>query len=243
MAARLAIGTYEQLVYGAEAKLASSSDEKIRISVESLFRNEAHMGAVTCISSSGSGKYIASVRPKPCRMPLYRNIPCSLPPDLSMSNVLRLKHCISKSNAQIHPGVLRVCTHDSSPMHTPIYILTQSLKHICMHDIRLYALAISQLPRTCIAQPVQISPIVKRTPSYQGSSDETIRIFDIARLKDYGTLYGHEGSINCLEFYQDSHLISGSGDGSSTHTSSFSKSSHPSTLLGATFTTPALQLA
>ncbi|GAB5366451.1 hypothetical protein AAMO2058_001145000 [Amorphochlora amoebiformis] len=105
MAARLAIGTYEQLVYGAEAKLASSSDEKIRISVESLFRNEAHMGAVTCISSSGSGKYIAS-----------------------------------------------------------------------------------------------------------GSSDETIRIFDIARLKDYGTLYGHEGSINCLEFYQDSHLISGSGD-------------------------------
>jgi len=46
-----------------------------------------------------------------------------------------------------------------------------------------------------------------------GSSDETIRLFDIAQLKDFSALYGHTGEITCLEFFGEGYLLSGSGDG------------------------------
>jgi protein MAK11 len=46
-----------------------------------------------------------------------------------------------------------------------------------------------------------------------GSTDETIRIFDLRRRKDYGILACHSGSISCLAFYKQKMLFSGGDDG------------------------------
>lgn len=35
-----------------------------------------------------------------------------------------------------------------------------------------------------------------------GSSDETVRVFDMVQLKDYSALYGHEGGVTCLDFFK-----------------------------------------
>eukprot|EP00040_Diaphanoeca_grandis_P030037 m.176886 g.176886 ORF g.176886 m.176886 type:complete len:352 (+) comp31864_c5_seq2:163-1218(+) len=47
-----------------------------------------------------------------------------------------------------------------------------------------------------------------------GSSDEIIKIYDLAKQKEYGTLMEHQGTITCLEFFNQTHLLSGSEDGS-----------------------------
>lgn len=46
-----------------------------------------------------------------------------------------------------------------------------------------------------------------------GSTDETIRIFDLSKRKDVGTLTSHAGSVTCLAFVAAELLISGSEDG------------------------------
>jgi protein MAK11 len=46
-----------------------------------------------------------------------------------------------------------------------------------------------------------------------GSTDETVRIFDLKKRKDYGTLALHSGSITCLEFYNSEFLLSAGEDG------------------------------
>lgn len=46
-----------------------------------------------------------------------------------------------------------------------------------------------------------------------GGADQTIHLFDMEELKDYGSLYGHEGPVTALDFWGDSHLLSGGGDG------------------------------
>lgn len=47
-----------------------------------------------------------------------------------------------------------------------------------------------------------------------GSSDEHIKLYDINRKKEIGSLLmQHTGSINCLAFHQKSHLLSASVDG------------------------------
>eukprot|EP00899_Mesostigma_viride_P023362 jgi/Mesvir1/420/Mv11303-RA.1 len=49
-----------------------------------------------------------------------------------------------------------------------------------------------------------------------GGGDDTIRIFDMKKSRDLGSLIKHEGAVTCLEFYgapNASHLLSGGDDG------------------------------
>lgn len=43
-------------------------------------------------------------------------------------------------------------------------------------------------------------------------SDVAASIFDAQRRIEYGTLNHHDGSVTCLEFFQSTHLLSGSVD-------------------------------
>lgn len=46
-----------------------------------------------------------------------------------------------------------------------------------------------------------------------GSNDENIRLYDLQKRKELGTLMHHAGTILCLEFFKNKWLISGGGDG------------------------------
>lgn len=46
-----------------------------------------------------------------------------------------------------------------------------------------------------------------------GGTDETIRIFDLNTRLEFGALHRHKGTISCVEFFADSHLLSGGEDG------------------------------
>ncbi|KAI3644216.1 hypothetical protein MP228_010380 [Amoeboaphelidium protococcarum] len=46
-----------------------------------------------------------------------------------------------------------------------------------------------------------------------GSSDEVIKLFNMKKKKELGSLHSHSGSIHSLKFYKDSHMISASSDG------------------------------
>lgn len=46
-----------------------------------------------------------------------------------------------------------------------------------------------------------------------GSSDEIIRVYDIRRRKEVGSLHSHRGTITALAFHGQSHLFSGGADG------------------------------
>uniref|UniRef100_A0A8D1N5U4 PAK1 interacting protein 1 n=1 Tax=Sus scrofa TaxID=9823 RepID=A0A8D1N5U4_PIG len=46
-----------------------------------------------------------------------------------------------------------------------------------------------------------------------GSKDETIHIYDMKKKVDHGALVHHNGTITCLKFYGNRHLISGAEDG------------------------------
>ncbi|XP_029929414.1 p21-activated protein kinase-interacting protein 1-like [Myripristis murdjan] len=46
-----------------------------------------------------------------------------------------------------------------------------------------------------------------------GSKDETIQVYNMRKKTEHGALLHHDGTITCLEFYGDSHLLSGAEDG------------------------------
>ncbi|CAN9502987.1 unnamed protein product [Ophioblennius macclurei] len=46
-----------------------------------------------------------------------------------------------------------------------------------------------------------------------GSKDETIQVYDMKKKIEHGVLLHHDGTISCLEFYSNSHLLSGGEDG------------------------------
>ncbi|XP_067857854.1 p21-activated protein kinase-interacting protein 1-like isoform X2 [Heptranchias perlo] len=46
-----------------------------------------------------------------------------------------------------------------------------------------------------------------------GSKDETIQLYDMKKKIDQGSLLQHDGTITCLEFYRNTHLLSGAEDG------------------------------
>ncbi|XP_018413716.1 PREDICTED: p21-activated protein kinase-interacting protein 1 [Nanorana parkeri] len=46
-----------------------------------------------------------------------------------------------------------------------------------------------------------------------GSKDETIQIYDLKKKVEHGALLHHNGSVTCLEFYGNTHLLSGAEDG------------------------------
>ena len=52
-------------------------------------------------------------------------------------------------------------------------------------------------------------------PKYlvSGGVDEVIRIFDLKKRKDIGSINQHDGSIKALDFYDSTHLISAADDG------------------------------
>ena len=46
-----------------------------------------------------------------------------------------------------------------------------------------------------------------------GGSDETIRVYNLKRHKEVGTLLEHKSAVTALAFFRGSHLLSGSADG------------------------------
>ncbi|XP_043531322.1 p21-activated protein kinase-interacting protein 1-like [Chiloscyllium plagiosum] len=46
-----------------------------------------------------------------------------------------------------------------------------------------------------------------------GSKDETIQLYNMKKKIDQGSLLYHDGTITCLEFYGNTHLLSGAEDG------------------------------
>lgn len=46
-----------------------------------------------------------------------------------------------------------------------------------------------------------------------GSKDETIQIYDMKKKIECGALLQHNGTVTCLEFYGNAHLLSGAEDG------------------------------
>ncbi|XP_078282863.1 p21-activated protein kinase-interacting protein 1-like [Rhinoraja longicauda] len=46
-----------------------------------------------------------------------------------------------------------------------------------------------------------------------GSKDETIHLYNMKKKIDQGSLLHHNGTITCLEFFENTHLISGAEDG------------------------------
>jgi len=46
-----------------------------------------------------------------------------------------------------------------------------------------------------------------------GSTDESIKVYDLKNKKEIGTLMKHSDKITSLHFFQNTHLISGSADG------------------------------
>ncbi|RIB16314.1 WD40-repeat-containing domain protein [Gigaspora rosea] len=46
-----------------------------------------------------------------------------------------------------------------------------------------------------------------------GSTDEIIKLYDIKKRKEIGSLLQHDGSITTIKFYNKTHMISGSEDG------------------------------
>ncbi|XP_034558172.1 p21-activated protein kinase-interacting protein 1-like [Notolabrus celidotus] len=46
-----------------------------------------------------------------------------------------------------------------------------------------------------------------------GSKDETMQLYDMKKRIEHGALLHHDGTISCLEFYGNSHLLSGGEDG------------------------------
>ena len=46
-----------------------------------------------------------------------------------------------------------------------------------------------------------------------GGSDEVIKIYDLKKRKDLGSLVQHNGAITSLQFYSRNHLLSASEDG------------------------------
>jgi protein MAK11 len=46
-----------------------------------------------------------------------------------------------------------------------------------------------------------------------GGTDEMIKVYDLKKGVEFGTLMEHKGTITCLEFFGSTHLLSGSEDG------------------------------
>ncbi|XP_074642593.1 p21-activated protein kinase-interacting protein 1-like [Tubulanus polymorphus] len=46
-----------------------------------------------------------------------------------------------------------------------------------------------------------------------GSSDETIKLFNVRKRVELGSLMHHDGTINCIDFYKNRFMFSGSCDG------------------------------
>uniref|UniRef100_A0A8C5QB10 PAK1 interacting protein 1 n=1 Tax=Leptobrachium leishanense TaxID=445787 RepID=A0A8C5QB10_9ANUR len=46
-----------------------------------------------------------------------------------------------------------------------------------------------------------------------GSKDETIQVYDMKKKVEHGALLHHNGTITCLEFHRNTHLLSGAEDG------------------------------
>jgi protein MAK11 len=71
--------------------------------------------------------------------------------------------------------------------------------------------------KTSFSMPAHTGYIkaVSSGPHYlvSGSTDETVRIFDLRRRKDYGSLTCHGGSVAALSFYKQKMLFSGGEDG------------------------------
>jgi WD40 repeat protein len=55
------------------------------------------------------------------------------------------------------------------------------------------------------------------TTLVSGASDESIKVYNLVKQKEVGTLFEQQGTVTCLEFFLDGtakHLMSGSDDGS-----------------------------
>ncbi|KAJ3037526.1 hypothetical protein HDV00_001639 [Rhizophlyctis rosea] len=84
----------------------------------------------------------------------------------------------------------------------------------------LYGLDVTPTPATitpAFMYPAHISCIksLSTSPRYlaTGSTDETVKLYDLRLRKEIGSLMHHNGTVTCLKFYKTSHLVTASEDG------------------------------
>lgn len=128
---------------------------------------------------------------------------------------------ISAYSAKVEENVGKVKVTPLSPEEidlptTRLRLVTGSYEHnlLCLSlllekNIQLFTPIFHFTPHT---QSIRCVATSKRY-LVSGSNDELIRIYDLQKRKELGTLLHHSGSITCLEFFKSKWLFSGGGDG------------------------------
>lgn len=120
-----------------------------------------------------------------------------------------------KSKIKEHKGTK---FHDDDAKHTStrLRLITGSYEHnlLCLSliledHVQAFSPVFHFTPHT---QSIRCVAASKRY-LVSGSNDELIRIYDLQKRKELGTLLHHSGSIACLEFFESKWLLSGGGDG------------------------------
>lgn len=105
----------------------------------------------------------------------------------------------------------------SSKLASPVFrIATASYEHslLCL-SLTLYNDGSVFMPIFHFTPHIQSIRCLARSKRYlvSGSNDEHIRIYDLQKRKELGTLMQHEGSVTVLEFFDDKWLLSAGDDG------------------------------
>ncbi|VVT51917.1 uncharacterized protein SAPINGB_P003256 [Magnusiomyces paraingens] len=102
-------------------------------------------------------------------------------------------------------------------MTTPVFrVVTGSYEHslLCL-SLSLYDDGSVFTPIFHFTPHIQSIRCLARSKRYlvSGSNDEHIRIYDLQKRKELGTLMQHEGSVTVLEFFDNKWLLSAGDDG------------------------------
>lgn len=123
-----------------------------------------------------------------------------------------------KQLVPIEPIVTEPKTNSSvSKLMDPVFrIITASYEHIllCL-SLSLYNDGSVFTPIFHFSPHIQSIRCLAQSKRYlvSGSNDENIRLYDLQKRKELGTLMQHEGNVTVLEFFDDKWLLSAGDDG------------------------------
>jgi protein MAK11 len=94
-------------------------------------------------------------------------------------------------------------TYERNLYGLDVYPLKEDSKKLALKPIFIVSAHLG-----CVKEVAANGPILA-----SGGSDEVIRLFDLRRKKELGSLHQHHGSITTMRFYGVSHMLSGGEDG------------------------------